>query len=377
MLAMLVRYSRNRLFHLGHLQDIVGTMRGSPCEAATVAREMAGRGSFDLVTAGQDVPTVGGIAVGQRLRDLAACARLPTPRLAAASHGSVRPAAPGAVATGALPTRSKRIGLGVRLRNFMTSPSVLRACDDLAARLAGEVEVATRKLHEREEEMIFRLSLAVEYRDGDTGEHTVRVARYSRMIAEELGLPAEDCRNLYLAAPLHDIGKVAVPDQVLLKPGRLTAEETMVVRMHAAVGERILGDSASDLIRLAAEIAGYHHERWDGAGYPRGLAGEAIPLSARIVAVADVFDAMTTERPYKSALPVGAALAYLSAERSRHFEPRCVDAFLSAYARLHPGLARSERGAGVPDPAAALPPTVSAAWPGPCGDVALPRACAG
>jgi putative two-component system response regulator len=200
------------------------------------------------------------------------------------------------------------------------------------AEQAREIEKATQALLAREEEMVFRLSKALEYRDNDTNDHTLRVAMFSRMIAERLGLSRQECDSIYLASPLHDIGKVAIPDGILLKPGRLDDDERAIVETHAEIGERILRGSASDLIKLAAQIAGGHHERWDGKGYPRGLSGETIPLAARIVAIADVFDALTTERPYKKALPVASALAILEAERGSHFDPACLDAFLSGYA---------------------------------------------
>ena len=188
--------------------------------------------------------------------------------------------------------------------------------------------------------MVFCLSKALEYRDTDTNDHTYRVASYSRMIAEKLGLTEKDCRSIYLASPLHDIGKVAIPDAILLKPGKLDEQERETIKTHAAIGARILSDSNFDLINLAAKIAESHHERWDGAGYPLGRSGEAIPLCARIVAIADVFDALTTERPYKKALPLEEALAVLRAERGRHFDPACLDAFLSAITAL----AESESG---------------------------------
>lgn len=173
--------------------------------------------------------------------------------------------------------------------------------------------------------------MAVEYRDNDTGDHTWRVARYSQIIAEAMGLPEEFCRCLYLAAPLHDVGKVAVPDGILLKKGRLDEAEFAVIRTHPVVGRRILGDSGSELICLAAEIAEAHHEKWDGSGYPHGLVGEAIPLSARIVAVADVFDALTTVRPYKGAMAFEEALGCIQVDSGRHFDPACVAAFTMAW----------------------------------------------
>ncbi|XYD09843.1 HD domain-containing protein [Methylobacterium sp. NMS12] len=219
----------------------------------------------------------------------------------------------------------------MRLRNLVRLASAVRHLDELASKMAGEIDRATRRLREREAEIIFRLALAVEYRDNDTGDHTWRVARYSQIIAEAMGLPEEFCRRLYLAAPLHDVGKVAVPDGILLKKGRLDEAEFAVIRTHPVVGRKILGESGSELICLAAEIAEAHHEKWDGSGYPHGLSGEAIPLSARIVAVADVFDALTTVRPYKAAMPFDEALRCIQDDSGRHFDPACVVTFTAAW----------------------------------------------
>ena len=351
MLAMLVDDSRSSLSHLKRVLECHGDVDGRAFEDVDLALEEAGRIRFDLVIVDHIMPKMDGVAFIRLLRDRPNYAQVPIVMLTASSSQAVRLQALEAGATDFLPKTSSGFELSVKLRNLVALSRAVRERDDRADRLTREIEVATRKVHEREEEMIFRLSLAVEYRDNDTGDHTLRVARYSRMIAEELGLPPEECRSIYLAAPLHDIGKVAVPDQVLLKPGRLTEDETAIVRTHAAVGERILGDSTSDLMRLAAEIAGHHHERWDGRGYPMRISGDAIPLSARIVAVADVFDAMTTVRPYKAAMPVDEALDCLEAERGGHFDPRCLDAFMAAYAR-----ARSSEGAGAGDREAAAPP---------------------
>ena len=219
----------------------------------------------------------------------------------------------------------------VRLRNLIRLGVAVRKQNDRAADLASAVAAATKRLAEREEEIILRLALAVEYRDNDTGEHTLRVAQYSRLIAEQLGLAPRLCRDIYLAAPLHDVGKVAIPDHVLLKPGRLTEEEMAVIRTHATIGEQILADSSCELIQLGAQIASSHHERWDGAGYPNGLKDTAIPIAARVVAVADVFDALTTRRPYKEPMPREAARGYLIENKGRQFDPACVEAFLSRW----------------------------------------------
>jgi putative two-component system response regulator len=157
------------------------------------------------------------------------------------------------------------------------------------------------------------------------------MAHYSRLIAEELGMPREQQDYILSAAPMHDIGKVGTPDQILLKPGRLTPDEMVTMRQHATIGFNILKSSKARMLQLAAEIAVSHHERFDGSGYPYGLAGQAIPLVGRIVAVADVFDALTSVRPYKHAWSLEDARAYLVDNSGSHFDPACVDALLKRW----------------------------------------------
>ena len=182
------------------------------------------------------------------------------------------------------------------------------------------------------------------------------MAKYSRLIAEQLGQPDRFCRNIYLAAPLHDVGKVAIPDQILLKPGRLDPDEMTVMRTHASIGGEILANSRSELIQLAALIACAHHERWNGTGYPSGLAGEDIPLCARIVMVADVFDALTMKRPYKEAMPIAAARNYLEQQSGQEFDPACVDAFLAQWDEVTTICASKERSTLLVETAATLVP---------------------
>ncbi len=200
--------------------------------------------------------------------------------------------------------------------------------------LAEEVAKATTVVAEREHELIIRLSKAAEFRDPETGAHITRMAHYSDIIAQGLGLPADDCRLILLAAPMHDVGKLGIPDGILLKPGKLDADEFAIMKTHSAIGHTILRDSPSQLIALGAEIALTHHEKFDGTGYPNGLAGNAIPLTGRIVAVADVFDALTSERPYKAAWPVDKARALLEESRGSHFDPACVDGVLADWGRV-------------------------------------------
>jgi HD-GYP domain-containing protein (c-di-GMP phosphodiesterase class II)/tetratricopeptide (TPR) repeat protein len=202
---------------------------------------------------------------------------------------------------------------------------------DRAEWLAGEVAKATQEVLARERETVVRLSKAAEYRDPETGAHILRMAHYSELIARGLGLPDADRQLLLEAAPMHDIGKVGITDSILLKPGRLTPEEFEVMKQHAQIGHEILKDSSSLVLQTGAAIALGHHEKFDGSGYPQGLAGEAIPIFSRIVAVADVFDALTSERPYKKAWSLEQAAEHLRTHSGAHFDPRCVDCFFARW----------------------------------------------
>jgi putative two-component system response regulator len=216
-----------------------------------------------------------------------------------------------------------------RLRNMLALRRNQRALADRAAWLADKVAEATVEILEREREMIMRLSRAAEFRDPETGAHIQRMAHYSRLIAEQMGLPRQEQELILRAAPMHDVGKIAIPDNILLKPGRLDEEELKIMRTHAEKGYEILQGSTSSLLDAAALIARTHHEKWDGTGYPRGLKGEDIPLHGRIVAVADVFDALTSERPYKQAWTLDQALGFLRENAGSHFDAACVQAFVT------------------------------------------------
>ena len=184
----------------------------------------------------------------------------------------------------------------------------------------------TRDLEESRLEILQRLALAAEYRDDSTGQHIQRVGCASAVLAQELGLPDFECRLIGLAAPLHDIGKIGISDYVLLKPGKLTPEEFEIIKTHAMIGGKILSGSRSQILQVAESIALHHHERWDGTGYCAGLAGTSIPLPARIVAVADVFDALTHRRLYKPPWPVRDALAEIERHAGRRYDPAVVSA---------------------------------------------------
>ena len=197
-------------------------------------------------------------------------------------------------------------------------------------RLEQLVAERTAELDRSREETIHRLAAAAELRDNETGQHIARVSRYCELIARRLGLPYDRCELLRIASPLHDIGKIAIPDHILRKPGPLSADERRVVETHTEHGHSILAGSQEPLLQLGAEIAWTHHERFDGDGYPRRLAGDAIPLAGRIVAVADVFDALVSDRVYRLALPIDEVVATMQAARGGHFDPDALEALLTA-----------------------------------------------
>jgi len=222
----------------------------------------------------------------------------------------------------------------VRCRNLLSLRLHEKVVHSHARSLEQAVIAATRQIEERERETLYRLAKAGEYRDSDTGNHVLRMAKYARLIAASLGLPEERCELIEIAAPMHDIGKIGIPDNILLKPGKLTPQEYKVMQQHPLIGHRMLHDSRSKFIALAAEISLGHHEKFDGTGYPHGLAGKAIPLESRIVAVADVFDALTSARPYKSAWSNDHALEFILTHKNAHFDPECVDAFVTQFSKV-------------------------------------------
>jgi two-component system response regulator RpfG len=220
--------------------------------------------------------------------------------------------------------------LGARCRNLLRLRQQGETVKERAYSLERQVLEGLREVEEREREMLYRLARAIEFRDFGTGAHLVRMARFAGLIAEGLYMPDDEVRMLELAAPLHDIGKIGVPDAILLKRGRLNDEEIVAMRKHPQIGYEILRDSQSRFVQIGATVALRHHERWDGSGYPDGMRGSEIPLVARIVALADVFDALISERPYKPAWSLEQATAYVREHSGTLFDPACVEALLRA-----------------------------------------------
>ncbi len=287
---------------------------------------------FDLVITDQLMPEPEGLTVVRLLRERYALEELPILLVSSDNERELRHAALETGANDVLTRPLDPIEFRSRVRNMLSIRRGWLRMTDRNAELTAEVHAATHQIRERELELIYRLSHAAEMRDPETGAHLMRMAAYSRIIGEQLGWSDEALDQLHHAAPMHDIGKVGTPDSVLLKPGRLDPVELDVMRQHAELGYRLLAGSSSPMLQLASQIAHSHHEKWDGSGYPGGLAGEAIPQVGRIVAVADVFDALTSARPYKAAWPLEEARAYLVNGKGRHFDPRCVDAFLERWA---------------------------------------------
>jgi methanogenic corrinoid protein MtbC1 len=208
--------------------------------------------------------------------------------------------------------------------------------EDEVEKRTSELKRALSELEIAQAETVQRLSMAVEFRDEDTGAHIERIGRFSVLLAEQIGMDAQFCERLRHAAPLHDVGKVAIPDAILLKPGPLTPEERAIVETHAEEGHRLVRGSSSSILDMAATIALSHQEKWDGTGYPRGLKGEAIPIEGRIVAVADVFDALTSDRVYRKAFSVEEAIQMMLEQRGRHFDPVLLDAFMEVLGHSGP-----------------------------------------
>lgn len=248
--------------------------------------------------------------------------------------------------TADLTTEARQQGLQAGVNDFLTKPYdrtevILRITNLLRTRflhlqllqynnqLEEKVRERTKKLEQAQLEMLQLLGRAAEYRDDMTGQHTQRVGALSGVIAERLGLPKETTNLIELAAPLHDIGKIGIPDGILLKPGRFEPDEFERMKSHTTIGSSILEGSSFGILRLAQIIAMSHHEKWDGSGYPHGLQGEEIPLEARIVALADFYDALTHERPYKRAWTPEETMVEIMKQRGKHFDPQIVDAFIA------------------------------------------------
>jgi two-component system, response regulator RpfG len=294
-----------------------------------VAIEWAKTRPVDLILTDYKMPQLDGIQTIKRFRQISSCIDVPIVVVTVIEDLNVRYKALEAGATDFLTKPVDQHECRARCRNLLTLRRQQIVIKDRAKLLEHQVAEAVREVRLREVETLFRLAKVGEYRDREAGNHVIRMAKYSRHIAEALKMSDEDCEAVELAAPLHDIGKIGVPDHILSKPAALDRQERSIMMTHPEIGHAILKDSPSKYLRMGAVIALAHHEKFDGNGYPHGLREEDIPLPARIVAVADVFDALISVRPYKAAWSVDDAINHLHEQRGLHFDPRCVDAFVA------------------------------------------------
>jgi len=310
----------------------------------------------DVILSDINMPDVTGLDILRIRQKNPELTSIPVLILSASSEQTVKREALELGATDFLAKPVDPSDLSLRVQNALI---VKRHHDHLAnyaMDLENQVRKRTQQLEHSREQVIHCLARAAEYRDNETGEHIIRVGKYCRVIAEELGYPEAYCREIELAAQLHDVGKIGIPDSVLLNPGRLTSEEFDVMKTHCGVGLEIMeplseGDKDrvrrhassggfimdsvdSPMLELAATIARTHHEKWDGTGYPSKLAGEAIPIEGRICCVADVYDALCSERPYKPKFPLKKCLEIMLSERGTRFDPRVLDAFFTRFEQI-------------------------------------------
>ena len=297
--------------------------------------------AVDLVLMDVMMPKMDGFEATKRMREQSQYQDLPVIFVTSLSEKEDRLHA---VEVGANDFIAKPVEMAeVRVRT--NSQLKLKAAQDALKRHNQELEEAVRrrtaqleKAHQDTQaaylDTIQRLAIAAEYKDEDTADHIRRMCRYCAVLAAELGLSEHEIWVVQHATPMHDVGKIGVPDSILLKPGKLDPDEWQIMKEHTLIGARILAGADSDLLRAGEVIARTHHERWDGSGYPDGLAGEEIPLHGRICAVADVFDALTNRRPYKPAFSNEKSIEIMRSERDAHFDPKVLDAFLDSLDKI-------------------------------------------
>ena len=318
------------LLGLEMLRDLVSSIPGTAVMSFASAEEALDwcRGHQpDLIITDHVMPGLTGLELIRSLREDPHTAGVPLMMITAAEDRRLRCEALESGASDVLGKPLDATEVLARTRNMLAIRRGQRLLAERSELLETEVRRATAEIAAREQETILRLSRAAEFRDWETGTHIVRVAWYARIISRELGLPEAEQEIMYRAAPMHDVGKIGVPDYILLKPGALDEAEFEIMKQHTVIGHRILGGSSSELLQVAADVALTHHERWDGSGYPERRRENQIPIGGRIVAVADSYDALTSRRPYKRGWPAELAWEFLAKNAGVRFDPDCVAAF--------------------------------------------------
>jgi two-component system response regulator RpfG len=324
----------SRLLLAEIVRQIDGKLNLELFDTPTRALEFARNNRVDMVLTDYKLPEFDGVQLVRQIRALPHCIDVPIVVITVVDDRRVRYEALEAGATDFLIKPLDEHETRARCANLLDLRRHKIVLSDQARVLQYQVDKSVAEIHERELETLAKLAKAGEFRDRTTGNHLMRMAKYSALIGANLGLAPETVHVLEVAAPMHDIGKIGIPDSILLKEGPLTPEEDGVMKTHPRIGYDILKGSPSKYLSMGAIIALGHHEKFDGSGYPNGLHGEDIPIVGRVVAVADVFDALVSERPYKHAWTVEEGLAYLQGQKGRHFDPRCVEAFASGEAKV-------------------------------------------
>ncbi len=311
------------------LQSIGDNIKVETFDNALTALKLAEANPPDLIIADYKMPRLDGVEFTRRLRMIPSCQDVPVVIITVIEDKSVMYKALEAGATDFLTKPVDHYECKVRCRNLLTMRRQQLIIRNRANSLETQVKDAVEKIHTREKEALLRLARAGEFKDRLTGMHLIRMSKISRIIADELGMSSDFCEIIEIAAPMHDIGKIGIPDKILLKPGPLNADEMDIMKTHTSIGHEILKDSPSPYLKMGAIIALNHHERFNGEGYPTGLHGEDIPMEARIVTTADIFDALTSTRPYKQSWTVEATLEEISRQKTRQLDPNCVDALFN------------------------------------------------
>ncbi len=316
------------------LETLIARLDHCECHSFScpkTALEFCSDNRVDLVIVDYMMPEMNGIEWIRQLRQMSSRSSTPVLMITANEAKSVRYDALESGADDFLTKPVDAVEFVARTRNMLKLSAANRVLHGRAHWLNQEVHKATLKIRERERDTVMHLARLAQYRDAETGAHILRMAHYSARIAKQLGFSLEDQELLLDAAAMHDIGKVGIPDALLCKPGKFEPHEFEAMKAHARLGFELIKDSQSEILQAGAAVALGHHEKFDGSGYPSGLKGEGIPIFSRIVAVADVFDSLTSKRPYKSAWPLDEAAQYLRDGAGTHFDPLCVDAFFQAW----------------------------------------------
>jgi len=284
--------------------------------------------SFDLILLDIRMPQMTGIEVLQALAEPLKDDFLPVLVLTAQTDDETRSQALSAGASDFLTKPFKQWEVLLRIHNMLATRLYYKCQRIRADTLESEVQERTREIKQAQLDLMQCLGRAGEYRDNEMGAHVLRMSKSCALLAQAAGFNDGQVIEILYASAMHDVGKIGISDGILLKPGRLELNELKMMQCHAAIGAEIIGSHSSKLLVLARQIALYHHEKWDGSGYPKGLRGEAIPVESRIAAICDVFDALTSERPYKKAWPYEEALAWVEGEAGKHFDPGLVKLFM-------------------------------------------------